>query len=42
MEIPKHEYTPEFKELSVTRVKPGQSISAVAKDFGLIEQTLRN
>jgi len=42
MKIPKQEYTPEFKELSVKRVKSGQPISAVAKDLGLIEQTLRN
>ena len=42
MKIPKQEYTSEFKELSVKRVKSGQSISVVAKDLGLIEQTLRN
>ena len=42
MKIPKREYTVEFKEQSVQRVKSGQSISAVAKDLGLIEQTLRN
>jgi transposase len=40
--IPKQEYTPEFKELSVKRVKAGQSIGAVARELGLIEQTLRN
>ena len=40
--IPKPEYTVEFKELAVKRVKDGQGISAVAKDLGLIEQTLRN
>lgn len=40
--IPKQAYTSEFKELSVKRVKSGQSISSVAKDLGLIEQTLRN
>lgn len=40
--IPKQEYTPEFRELSVKRVKSEQSISSVAKDLGLIEQTLRN
>lgn len=40
--IPKQAYTVEFKELSVKRVKSGQSISSVAKDLGLIEQTLRN
>ena len=42
MKIPKQEYTTEFKALSVKRVKSGQSISAVAKDLGLIEQTLRS
>ena len=40
--IPKQEYTAEFKELSVKRVKDGQGIGAVAKDLGLVEQTLRN
>ena len=42
MKIPKQEYTIEFKGLSVNRVKAGQSVGAVAKDLGLIEQTLRN
>ena len=42
MKIPKQEYTAEFKELAVKRVKSGQSISAVMKELGLIEQTLRN
>ena len=40
--IPKPEYTAEFKELAVKRVKDGQGIRAVAKDLGLVEQTLRN
>ncbi len=40
--IPKQEYTPEFKEGAVQRVTSGQGIPAVAKDLGLIEQTLRN
>ena len=40
--IPKREYTTEFKELAVKRVKEGQSAGVVAKDLGLIEQTLRN
>ena len=40
--IPKPEYTVEFKELAVKRVKDGQGIASVAKDLGLIEQTLRN
>ena len=42
MKIPKREYTTEFKALAVKRVKDGQSAGAVAKDLGLIEQTLRN
>ncbi len=42
MKIPKQEYTPEFRELAVKQVKTGQSVGAVAKDLGLIEQTLRN
>lgn len=42
MKIPKQEYTAEFKELAVARVKSGQAISVVARDLGLIEQTLRN
>ena len=42
MKIPKQEYTTEFKELAVKRVKDGQSVSAVARRLGLIEQTLRN
>lgn len=42
MKIPKQEYTAEFKELSVKRVKTGQSIGAVARELSLVEQTLRN
>jgi transposase len=40
--IPKQEYTAEFKELAVKRVKSGQAVGMVAKELGLIEQTLRN
>ena len=40
--IPKQEYTAEFKELAVKRVKDGQLPGAVAKELGLVEQTLRN
>lgn len=40
--IPKQEYTAEFKELAVKRVKDGQTPGAVAKDLGLVGQTLRN
>ena len=42
MKIPKREYTAEFKELAVKRVKDGQTAGTVAKDLGLVEQTLRN
>ena len=42
MKIPKQAYTLEFKELAVKWVKDGQSAGAVAKELGLIEQTLRN
>jgi transposase len=42
MKIPKQEYTAEFKELAVRRVKEGQTAGVVAKELGLIEQTLRN
>lgn len=38
----KREYTTEFKELAVKRVKSGQSAGALAKDLRLIEQMLRN
>jgi len=40
--IPKQEYTPEFRELAVKRVKSGQNIGAVARELGLVDQTLRN
>ena len=40
--IPKQEYTAEFKDLAVKRVKSGQSIGSVARELGLVEQTLRN
>jgi transposase len=42
LKIPKQEYTAEFKELSVKRVSAGQSVGAVARELGLVEQTLRN
>ena len=42
MKIPKQEYTPEFREMAVKRVKEGQSISTVAKELGLSDQTVRN
>ncbi len=40
--LPKQEHTAEFKALCVKRVKAGQSAGAVARELGLIEQTLRN
>ena len=40
--ILKGEYTAEFKEQVVKRVKDGKSVGAVAKEMGLVEQTLRN
>jgi transposase len=42
MKIPKQEYTPEFREMAVKRVKEGQSIGTVAKELGLSDQTVRN
>jgi transposase len=42
LKIPKQEYTAEFKELAVKRVNAGQGIGAVARELGLVEQTLRN
>jgi transposase len=40
--IPKQQYTPEFRELAVNWVTAGQTPAAVARELGLIEQTLRN
>lgn len=41
--LPKQDYTAEFKELAVKRVKAGpQSNWAVAKELGIGDQTLRN
>lgn len=42
MKIPKQEYTAEFKELAVKRVKEGLTPGAAAMELGLNEQTLRN
>ncbi len=42
MKIPKQAYTAEFKELAVRRVKDGQSVGKVCKEFGLSDQSLRN
>jgi len=40
--IPKWEYTAELKEQALRRVKDGKTVGAVAKEIGLVEQTLRN
>lgn len=40
--MPEQEYTAEFKDLAVTRVRSGHCLGAVAKKPGLAEQTLRN
>ena len=40
--IPKQAYTAEFKEQAVKRVKDGKRVGTVAKELGLVEQTLRN
>jgi transposase len=42
LKIPKQEYTVEFKEQAVAQVAGGRKISAVAKELGMSEQTLRN
>jgi transposase len=42
MKIPRQAYTAEFKELAVKRVNAGQSVASLARELGLIEQTLRN
>ena len=41
MKIPRQAYTAEFKELAVKRVNSGQSVASLARELGLIEQTLR-
>ena len=40
--IPRQEYTAEFKELAVKQVRSGRGIAGVARELGLVEQTLRN
>ncbi|HSL05335.1 MAG TPA: transposase [Nitrospiraceae bacterium] len=42
MEILRQQYTSEFKELAVTRVKDGLTAGAAAKELGLVKQTLWN
>ena len=41
MKIPKQEYTLEFKELAVKRIKEGLTPGAVGKELGVSDQTLR-
>ena len=40
--IPKQEFTIVFKDLAVKRVQGGEKLTKVARELGLIEQTLRN
>jgi transposase len=40
--MPKAEFTPEFRELAVKRVKSGLTIGAVARELDLVDQTLHN
>ena len=42
MKIAKPAVTPEFRDLAVKRAKAGESVGGVAKELGLVEQTLRN
>lgn len=42
MKIPKQEYTPEFRELAVRRIKEGVKFGALSKELGVNEQSLRN
>jgi transposase len=42
LKIPKQEYTAEFRELAVKRIKGGQGIGVVARELGMSDQTLRN
>ena len=42
MKLPKQAYTAEFKEQAVAQVAGGRKVSAVAKELGMSEQTLRN
>jgi len=42
MKIPKQEYTAEFKELAVKRIKEGVTPGMLSKELEVSEQTLRN
>lgn len=39
--LPKQVYTAEFKVMAIQRAKSGAAISAVARELGIYEQTLR-
>lgn len=41
MKMPKQEYTAEFNELAVKRVKEGLTLGTVGKELGVSDQTLR-
>jgi transposase len=40
--MPKQEFTVAFKEQAIKRVKDGKTVGVVAKEMGLVEQTLRH
>lgn len=42
MKIPRREFTAEFREQAVKRVKTGQGVGTVARELGISDQTLRN
>ena len=42
LKIPKQQYTTEFKELAVKRVKDGLTAGMAARELALVEQTLWN
>lgn len=42
MQIPRQEYTSEFKVLAVTRVHDGLTAGVGAKELGLVEHPVRN
>ncbi len=37
MKIPKHEYTPKFRELAVKRIKEGVTPGALSEELGVSE-----
>ena len=39
--LPKQVYTAEFKMMAIQRAKSGAAVSAVARELGIYEQTLR-